>query len=124
MQDYIHISDAAAIKLHELFQGEKNSALKVRLFIVGGGCSGFQYAFQFDEHVAEEDTLIEQDFKVRENQFKIPLVADAISVQYLDGAVVDYKILEDQEGHFSIRNPKVRTGCSGCASAMPIDDSF
>ncbi len=122
MQNFIHISDSAAMKLNELFESEKNSSVKVRLFIAGGGCSGFQYGFQFDDKVAKEDTLIEHSAEVEGKSFEISLIADPISLQYLEGAVVDYKIFADQEGHFSIRNPNIQTGCSGCASAMPTDD--
>lgn len=118
MQNFIHISDAAAIKLNELFQEEKNPKLKVRLFVAGGGCSGFQYGFQFDDKVAKEDTLIEKDIEVEKQKFKLSFIADPMSVQYLDGVMINYKILADQEGHFSIRNPNIQTGCPGCASAM------
>ena len=122
MQNFIHISYSAATKLNDLFRGEKNPELKVRLFIAGGGCSGFQYGFQFDDKVEKEDTLIEKNVELEKQQIKISLIADPISVQYLEGAVIDYKILADQEGHFSIRNPNIQTGCPGCASAMPVSE--
>lgn len=118
MQNFIHVSDAAAIKLNELFQEEKNPKLKVRLFVTGGGCSGFQYGFQLDDKVTKEDTLIEKDIEVEKQQFKLSFIADPISVQYLEGAVINYKIFVDQEGHFSIRNPNIQTGCPGCASSF------
>ena len=100
-------TDQAASKVRSLIQEEENEALKLRVFVTGGGCSGFEYGFTFDELVAEDDTAIEND--------GVTLLVDPMSVQYLMGAEIDYK--EDLEGaQFIIRNPNATTTC-GCGSA-------
>jgi iron-sulfur cluster insertion protein len=102
----IVFTDAAAIKVHELIQDEDNPDLMLRVFISGGGCSGFQYGFTFDEKTEEGDSSVE-------NQ-GVKLVVDPMSVQYLMGAEIDYK--EDLQGaQFIIRNPNAATTC-GCGS--------
>lgn len=103
-------SDAAALKVGQLIQEEDNPTLKLRVYISGGGCSGFQYGFTFDESVEEGDTQVE-------NQ-GVTLLVDPMSVQYLMGAEIDYK--EDLEGaQFIIRNPNASTTC-GCGSSFSV----
>ncbi|CDM25960.1 iron-sulfur cluster insertion protein ErpA [Castellaniella defragrans] len=101
-------TDAAAAKVRELLIEENNPGLKLRVFVQGGGCSGFQYGFTFDEDVAEDDTTIERD--------GVQLLVDPMSFQYLVGAEIDYK--DDLEGsQFVIRNPNANTTC-GCGSSF------
>ena len=103
-------TDAAAKKVSELIQEEDNPDLMLRVFITGGGCSGFQYGFTFDEKREEGDSSVE-------NQGVI-LVVDPMSVQYLIGAEIDYK--EDLQGaQFIIRNPNASTTC-GCGSSFTV----
>ncbi len=101
-------TDAAARKVGELIREEGNERLKLRVFVSGGGCSGFQYGFTFDENEEEGDTCIE-------NQ-GVKLLVDPTSIQYLAGAEIDYR--EDLEGaQFVIRNPNATTTC-GCGSSF------
>ncbi len=106
----IVFTDAAALKVHELIQDEDNPDLMLRVFISGGGCSGFQYGFTFDEKTEDGDSSVE-------NQ-GVKLVVDPMSVQYLMGAEIDYK--EDLQGaQFIIRNPNAATTC-GCGSSFSV----
>lgn len=101
-------TDAAATKVGELIREESNPNLKLRVFVQGGGCSGFQYGFTFDENVEEGDTQVD-------NQ-GVTLLIDPMSIQYLAGAEIDYK--EGIEGaQFVIRNPNASTTC-GCGSSF------
>src|ERR1700686_92387 len=101
-------TDAAAGKGGELIGEEANPALKLRVFVSGGGCSGFQYGFTFDEKVEDGDFCIE-------NQ-GVQLLVDPMSAQYLMGAEIDYK--EHLQGaQFVIRNPNAKTTC-GCGSSF------
>ena len=101
-------TDAAARKVGELIREEGNPRLKLRVFVSGGGCSGFQYGFTFDEQTAEGDA----EFP---NQ-GVTLLVDPLSFQYLAGAEIDYR--EDLEGaQFVIRNPNATTTC-GCGSSF------
>lgn len=103
-------TDAAALKVGELIKEEDNPELMLRVFVSGGGCSGFQYGFTFDEKKEEGDSSIE-------NQ-GVTLVVDPMSVQYLMGAEIDYK--EDLQGaQFVIRNPNASTTC-GCGSSFSV----
>lgn len=103
-------TDAAARKVGELIREEDNAELKLRVFVSGGGCSGFQYGFTFDEKIEEGDTTIENE--------GVTLLVDPMSVQYLMGAEIDYK--EDLEGaQFIIRNPNATTTC-GCGSSFAV----
>ena len=103
-------TDAAANKVSELLREEDNPALKLRVFIQGGGCSGFQYGFTFDESEDEGDTRIEK--------CGVTLLVDPMSIQYLMGAEIDYK--EDLNGaQFVIRNPNASTTC-GCGSSFGV----
>ena len=106
----IVFTDAAASKVGELIQEEANPELMLRVFISGGGCSGFQYGFTFDEKVEDGDSQVQ-------NQ-GVTLVIDPMSVQYLMGAEIDYK--EDLQGaQFIIRNPNAATTC-GCGSSFTV----
>lgn len=103
-------TDAAALKVSDLIAQEENDGLKLRVFISGGGCSGFQYGFTFDEEIQEGDLEIE-------NQ-GVKLLVDPMSIQYLIDAEIDYK--EDLEGsRFVIRNPNAATTC-GCGSSFSV----
>lgn len=106
----IQFSQDAASKVKSLVEEEGNPRLKLRVFVTGGGCSGFQYGFTFDEDLAEDDTIIERE--------GVSLVVDAMSYQYLAGAQVDYQ--EGLEGsRFVIKNPNATTTC-GCGSSFSI----
>jgi iron-sulfur cluster insertion protein len=106
----IVFTDAAAIKVSELIKEEDNPDLMLRVFVAGGGCSGFQYGFTFDDSKEDGDSSIE-------NQ-GVTLVVDPMSVQYLIGAEIDYK--EDLQGaQFVIRNPNATTTC-GCGSSFAV----
>ena len=106
----LNFTDAAAFKVGQLIEQEGNSELKLRVYISGGGCSGFQYGFTFDEAVEDGDTEIEN--------CGVTLLIDPMSVQYLTGAEIDYK--EDLSGaQFIIRNPNASTTC-GCGSSFSV----
>ena len=101
-------TDAAATKVGELIRGEGNPALMLRVFVQGGGCSGLQYGFEFDENAQEGDTQVEN--------LGVKLLIDPMSFQYLTGAEIDYR--EGLEGaQFVIRNPNATTTC-GCGSSF------
>jgi iron-sulfur cluster insertion protein len=101
---------AAAEKVRELIEAEGNSALNLRVYISGGGCSGFQYGFTFDEEHQEGDTAV--------RTAGVTLLVDPMSVQYLFDAEIDYK--EDLQGAtFVIRNPNAATTC-GCGSSFGV----
>lgn len=103
-------TDSAANKVKQLIAEEGNDNLKLRVFITGGGCSGFQYGFTFDENEQDGDTVV-----VTEG---VTLLVDPMSFQYLVGAEVDYK--EDLSGaQFVIRNPNATTTC-GCGSSFSV----
>ena len=101
-------TDSAAAKVADLIAEEGNPELKLRVFVHGGGCSGFQYGFTFDDAVNEDDTLFEKN--------GVTLLVDSMSFQYLVGAEIDYK--EDINGsQFVIKNPNAQTTC-GCGSSF------
>ena len=103
-------SDSAAEKVKSLIEEEGNPELKLRVFVTGGGCSGFQYGFTFDELTNEDDTQMSKN--------GVTLLIDAMSLQYLLGAEIDYK--DDLEGaQFVIRNPNASTTC-GCGSSFSV----
>jgi iron-sulfur cluster insertion protein len=109
-QPGIIFTDAAARKVQELILEERNPDLKLRVYISGGGCSGFQYGFSFDEERAEDDIAIAND--------GVTLLVDPLSFQYLVGAQVDYS--ENLQGaQFVIRNPNAATTC-GCGSSFSV----
>lgn len=104
----IVFSDSAAQKVADLIAEEGNPDLKLRVFVQGGGCSGFQYGFTFDEIVNEDDTTMVKN--------GVSLLIDSMSFQYLVGAEIDYK--DDLEGaQFVIKNPNANTTC-GCGSSF------
>ncbi|MCC7248617.1 MAG: iron-sulfur cluster insertion protein ErpA [Lysobacter sp.] len=104
----IDFTAAAAAKVRELIREEGNEALKLRVYIQGGGCSGFQYGFEFDEQQTEDDIAVRTD--------DVTLLIDPLSLQYLVGAPVDYT--ESLHGaQFVIRNPNAKTTC-GCGSSF------
>ena len=106
--DLLVFTDAAADKVKNLIEEEKNDSLKLRVFVSGGGCSGFQYGFTFDENVQDGDKRVEKN--------GVTLLVDPMSFQYLTGAEIDYK--EDLEGsQFVIKNPNATTTC-GCGSSF------
>ena len=108
MSNPIIFSDSAATKVSALIAEEGNDNLKLRVYVSGGGCSGFQYGFTFDEEVNEDDTCVEKN--------GVTVLIDAMSIQYLNGAEIDYK--EDLSGaQFVIRNPNATTTC-GCGSSF------
>ena len=101
-------TDSAAAKVADLIAEEGNTDLKLRVFVQGGGCSGFQYGFTFDEAVNEDDTTFEKN--------GVTLLVDSMSFQYLVGAEIDYN--EDINGsQFVIKNPNASTTC-GCGSSF------
>lgn len=104
------LTDSAAGKVRELLAGEGNERLRLRIYVSGGGCSGFQYGFAFDEQAGEGDTLIDRA--------GVRLLIDPMSRQYLLGAEVDYE--EGLEGsRFIIRNPNAASTC-GCGSSFSV----
>lgn len=104
----IVFTDSAADKVAQLIEEEGNPDLKLRVFVQGGGCSGFQYGFTFDEIVNEDDTTMEKN--------GVQLLIDSMSYQYLVGAEIDYK--DDLEGaQFVIKNPNATSTC-GCGSSF------
>lgn len=106
----IQMTDAAANKVKTLITEEENPELKLRVYITGGGCSGFQYGFTFDEKVNDGDFTLEREGVV--------LVVDPMSLQYLVGAEVDYS--EGLEGsRFHVTNPNAKSTC-GCGSSFSI----
>jgi iron-sulfur cluster insertion protein len=103
-------SDSAASKVKALIDEEGNTELKLRVFVTGGGCSGFQYGFTFDEEKNEDDTVMEKN--------GVQLLIDAMSYQYLMGAEIDYT--EGLEGaQFVIKNPNATSTC-GCGSSFSV----
>jgi iron-sulfur cluster insertion protein len=106
----VGFSASAAAKVKALVEEEKNPKLKLRVSVDGGGCSGFQYGFAFDENVNDDDTVIEKDGAT--------MLVDVTSMQYLNGSEVDY--LEGLEGaRFIVNNPNATSTC-GCGSSFSV----
>jgi len=106
----IIFTDSAANKVRQLIEEEDNADLKLRIYVSGGGCSGFQYGFTFDESTAEGDTCVEKN--------GVTLIVDPMSYQYLIGAEIDYQ--EGLDGsRFVIKNPNATTTC-GCGSSFSV----
>lgn len=106
----IEFSDAAAKRVHALISEEENNELKLRVYVTGGGCSGFQYGFTFDEKTNADDLKIERN--------GVSLVVDPMSLQYLMGGIVDYE--EGLQGaRFFVNNPNASTTC-GCGSSFSV----
>lgn len=107
----INISESAQTKIKELILEENNPAIKLRIFVQGGGCSGMQYGFTFDEEQNEDDFVIQFNGGI--------MLMDSMSSQYLQGATVDWK--DDVMGsNFSISNPNAVTSC-GCGSSFSVE---
>lgn len=110
LPDPLVFTDSAASKVKQLIADEENEDLMLRVFISGGGCSGFQYGFTFDETVSDGDTVVEKE--------GVKLLIDPMSIQYLTGAEIDFS--ESLEGaQFVIRNPNAQTTC-GCGSSFSV----
>ncbi len=110
MPDPLVFTEEAAAKVKSLIEEEDNDALMLRVFVSGGGCSGFQYGFTFDESTTDGDTVVEKD--------GVKLLIDPMSFQYLVGGEIDYT--EGLEGaQFVIRNPNATTTC-GCGSSFSV----
>jgi iron-sulfur cluster insertion protein len=106
----LQVTDSAAAKVRSLVEEEDNPDLKLRVYVTGGGCSGFQYGFTFDEALADDDSIVEKD--------GIKVVVDAMSYPYLVGARVDYE--ESLQGSkFVIQNPNASSTC-GCGSSFSV----
>jgi iron-sulfur cluster insertion protein len=106
----ILFTDNAADKVRQLIEEENNADLKLRIYVSGGGCSGFQYGFTFDDNAAEDDTRVEKN--------GVTLIIDPMSYQYLVGAEIDYQ--EGLDGsRFVIKNPNATTTC-GCGSSFSV----
>jgi iron-sulfur cluster insertion protein len=106
--DNIVFTEAAATKVGDLIREEGNASLMLRVYVQGGGCSGLQYGFEFDEKMQDGDTLVER--------LGVKLLVDPMSFQYLNGAEIDFR--EGLEGaQFVIRNPNATTTC-GCGSSF------
>lgn len=106
----VNFTDGAALKVKEMIDDEGNANLKLRIYVSGGGCSGFQYGFAFDEAVNEDDMRIEKN--------GVMLVIDPMSFQYLAGAEIDYE--DGLEGsRFLIKNPNATSTC-GCGSSFSM----
>ncbi|MBK7354416.1 MAG: iron-sulfur cluster insertion protein ErpA [Nitrosomonas sp.] len=103
-------TDSAANKVKQLIEEEGNPNLKLRVFVSGGGCSGFQYGFTFDESENEDDIVIEKE--------KVKLLVDSMSYQYLIGAEIDY-VENSQGAQFVIKNPSAASTC-GCGSSFSV----
>lgn len=109
-QKPVVFTDSAATKVRELLNEEENPEQMLRVFVTGGGCSGFQYGFKFDIETEDGDTVVVKN--------GVTLLIDPMSIQYLDGAEIDYK--ESVEGaQFVIRNPNASTTC-GCGSSFSV----
>jgi len=104
----LHVTENAATKIQELLEKENNTDINLRVFVSGGGCSGFQYGFAFDEHINDEDTMVESH--------GVRLLVDPMSMNLLDGAEIDYQ--ESLQGSsFVIRNPNAAATC-GCGQSF------
>ncbi len=114
----IRFSVSAADKVAELIREENNFNLNLRISITGGGCSGFQYGFSFDEEINEDDTVIVQ--QCSDGTSSVKLLIDSMSYQYLHDAEIDYT-QGIQGEQFVIRNPNAKTTC-GCGSSFSMDD--
>ncbi|MBS0288478.1 MAG: iron-sulfur cluster insertion protein ErpA [Proteobacteria bacterium] len=125
----VSLTPAAARRIQELIIEEGNNNLKLRVYITGGGCSGFQYGFAFDEETRPDDCVIEKEVSIMQDEappeeedgaagsgiIKVNLLIDALSIMYLTGAEIDY--IENLQGaHFTVKNPNAQTTCSCGAS--------
>ncbi len=114
----VTVTEAAAVKVWDLIQEEGNPKLKLRAYVTGGGCSGLQYGFTFDEFIQDDDAVVNKTLTTSTQKPvpEIQVLVDSLSLQYLNGAEIDYK--NDLEGEqFIIRNPNAKTTC-GCGSSF------
>ncbi|EPP7234264.1 iron-sulfur cluster insertion protein ErpA [Shigella flexneri] len=110
MDNYIDITESAIKRLSTLLKDEEDKNTKLRIYITGGGCSGFQYGFTFDSSKSDDDLIIEKE--------KVSIIVDPMSMQYLIGSVLDFT--EGLEGsRFVIKNPNAKITC-GCGSSFGI----
>jgi iron-sulfur cluster insertion protein len=120
----LNFTDACAQKVWDLIVEEQdNEGLKLRVYIQGGGCSGFQYGFMFDTEIRDDDHIEEKSIMGPADEVlgTVKLLVDSLSIQYLLGADIDYR--EDVAGsQFVIRNPNAKTTC-GCGSSFSVEDS-
>ena len=106
----LNLTEGAVNKIHSLSDSDKSKEINLRVYVTGGGCSGFQYGFSFDQEVDEEDTCVSRD--------GANLVIDHLSLQYLAGSTIDYT--EDLSGSkFIVKNPNATTTC-GCGESFSI----
>ena len=119
----LNFTQACAQKVWDLISEEEdNAGLNLRVYIQGGGCSGFQYGFMFDTDIREDDHVIEKAISDEHDAElgRVKLLVDCLSYQYLEGADIDYR--EDVAGsQFVIRNPNAKTTC-GCGSSFSVED--
>jgi len=114
MNEGLTFTESAAAKVFELIKEEGNFSLNLRVYVTGGGCSGLQYGFSFDEKINDDDFVVTKN--TGDSDGKVSLLVDAMSFQYLSGAEIDYQ--ESIEGEqFVIRNPNAKTTC-GCGSSF------
>lgn len=108
--DPLHVTESAAAKVTQLITEENDPQLKLRVYIVGGGCAGFQYGFAFDKQQNEDDTIISNK--------SASIIVDSMSLQYLSGSTIDY-VNGLQGAHFVVSNPNANTTC-GCGSSFSV----
>ena len=112
----ITITDNVAKKVYELISEEENFNLKLRIYIIGGGCSGFQYGFAFVETPEDADLVVNKSIEVDHQNVELDFLVDSFSMMYLSGSEIDYH--EDVKGsNFVIRNPNAKTTC-GCGGSF------
>ena len=121
MSEPLTISEAAASVVWELIKDEANLNLKLRVYVTGGGCSGMQYSFTFDENIQADDSVISKTLlsSLEKPLPMIQVLVDAISLPYLNGSEIAYKN-ELEGGEFIIRNPNAKTTC-GCGSSFTVE---
>ncbi len=114
----LELSERAAQRVWMLIEDEQDYELKLRVYITGGGCSGFQYGFSFVRDTEEDDLVFSKEVLIEGLPKNISYVVDPLSINYLHGAQVDY--LESLQGaHFTVKNPNAQTTC-GCGSSFSI----
>lgn len=114
----ISFTQAAAQRILTLIQEEGNYNLKLRVYITGGGCSGFQYGFAFVQEAKSDDYIFSKKVPQSDSEHDVHVVVDALSMMYLEGAQIDY--IENLKGaHFTVQNPNAQTTCS-CGSSFSL----
>jgi iron-sulfur cluster insertion protein len=112
------MTDNAGRRVWHLIEEEQDDTLKLRVYITGGGCSGFQYGFSFVSQTEEDDFIFSKEFLDQGQPCKVTYIVDPVSLNYLQGAEVDY--LESLQGaHFTVKNPNAQTTC-GCGSSFSV----